>query len=133
MASQVGVEGQGSGDTEFEHYLYHLMGDPSMQMWTATPVHFDPAKIDTVFRAVAPVNPGDPVFQVELNFAQGPGDPPAPGTVATLLHDGAPIGRAIVGADGRATIVPDVKTDANKLTVALEQDGVLPSTDSVGP
>jgi hypothetical protein len=51
--------------------------------------------------------------------------------VATLLHDGAPIGRGIVGADGKATIVPDVKTDTSKLTVALQQDGVLPSTDSV--
>ena len=131
MASQVGVEGQGSGDTEFEHYLYHLMGDPSMQMWTATPAHFDPAKINTVFRDVAPVKPGDPVFQVELNFTLGAGEPAAPGTVATLLHDGAPIGRAIVGADGKATIVPDLKTDTKNLTVALEQDGVLPSTDSV--
>jgi hypothetical protein len=77
------------------------------------------------------VNPGDPVFQVELNFAQGAGEPAAPGTVATLLHDGTPIGRAIVGADGKATIVPDVKTDTKNLTVAFEQDGVLPGSDSV--
>ena len=131
MASQVGVEGQGSGDTEFEHYLYHLMGDPSMQMWAAEPFHFDPSKIDSKWRDVAPVNPGDPVFQVEINFAQGGGEPPAGGTVATLLHDGAVIGRGIVGDDGRVTIKPDAKTDTSKLAVALNQDGVLPVQDSV--
>src|SRR4051812_13784894 len=68
MASQVGFEGQNAGDTEYEHYLYHLLGDPSMQMWAATPQHFDPLQISTKWRDVAPVNPGDPVFQVEVTI-----------------------------------------------------------------
>ncbi|MEA2467379.1 MAG: hypothetical protein QOJ57_1505 [Thermoleophilaceae bacterium] len=131
MASQVGFEGQGGGDTEYEHYLYHLLGDPSMQMWAETPVHLDISRIDSKWRTITPVKPGDPVFQVEVNFSQGAGEPPAAGTVATLLHDGDAIGRGIVGPDGQVTIVPDVKTDTSKLTVALNQDGALPTQDNV--
>lgn len=131
MATQVGFEGQGSGDTEFEHYLYHLLGDPSMQMWAATPVHFDPIQIDSKWRDVKPVNPGDPVFQVEVNFSEAAGQPAAPGTVATLFHDDSPIGRGVVGSDGTVTIVPEVKTDTNNLTVRLQQDGALPASDPV--
>jgi hypothetical protein len=131
MATQVGFEGQSSGDTQFEHYLYHLLGDPSMQMWAATPVSFDPLQITSRWRDVAPVNPGDPVFQVEVNFGQGAGQPPAAGTVATLFHGEDAIGRGIVGGDGNLTIVPEVKTDTSNLTVRLQQQGALPASDDV--
>jgi hypothetical protein len=131
MASQEGIDWQGAGDTYVEHYLYHLLGDPSMQMWAAPPMHFEPPRIDSKYRQIAPVKPGDPVFQVEVTFPTGNGEPFAPGTVATLFHDGDPIGRGIVGADGKVTITPQVTTDANKLTVAFQQDGVLPAQDTV--
>jgi hypothetical protein len=133
MATQVGFEGQGAGDTEFEHRLYHLLGDPSMQMWAASPRKFEQAKIDSKWRAVTPAGPTDPDFQVQVDFAQGGGEPPAPGTVVTLLHAGDAIGRGIVDGDGRVTIDPDVKTDRNRLTVAINQDGVLPTQDPVDP
>ena len=42
------------------------------------------------------------------------------------FHDGEAIGRAVVGADGTATITPDVQTNADDLTVSLDQDGALP-------
>jgi hypothetical protein len=100
-------------------------------MWAATPVHFDPPQIDSKWRDVVPVNPGDPVFQVEVNFGQGAGQPAAPGTVVTLLHGDDVIGRGIVGGDGHVTIVPEVKTDTNNLTVKLQQDGALPASDDV--
>jgi hypothetical protein len=131
MATQVGFEGQNAGNTEFEHYLYHLLGDPSMQMWAASPRRFQTTQVDSKWRTVTPAGPGDPDFQVEVNFGQGSGEPPAGGTVATLLHDGDPIGRGVVGDDGRVTIEPDVKTDTNRLTVALNQEGVLPIQDPV--
>lgn len=131
MASQDGLDGQGSGDTYFEHQLYHLLGDPSMQMWAAPPVQFDPARISSVYRAVSNPGPGDPLFQVEVTFAQGGGEPPAPGTVATLFHGSEPIGRAVVGGDGKATISPEANTDTRGLTVRFQQDGALPATDTV--
>lgn len=132
MATQVGFEGQDSADTQFEHYLYHLMGDPSMQMWAATPRSIDLAKVKSVWREVDNPTPGGPPeFTVEVAFPQGPGEPVAAGTVATLLRKGEVIGRAIVGADGKATITPDVRTDTSDLTVALDQDGALPAQDPV--
>jgi hypothetical protein len=128
MASQDGLDGQGSGDTYFEHQLYHLLGDPSMQMWAATPTQFDPAQIDTRFRSLPHPNPGDPPFQVEVSFPQSGG---AAGTIATLFHGDEPIGRGLVGADGNATIVPEKNTDTRNLTVRFQQDGVLPVQDTV--
>ena len=44
MATQEGFEWHGSGDTYVEHYLYHLLGDPTMQMWADPPVRFDPSR-----------------------------------------------------------------------------------------
>jgi hypothetical protein len=131
MASQDGLDGQSSGDTYFEHQLYHLLGDPSMQMWAATPVQFDPARIDSTFRAIPHPNPGDPAFEVEVKFPQGGGQPGASGTVATLFHGDQPIGRSLVGADGTATIIPEANTDTRNLTVRFQQDGVLPAQDTV--
>jgi hypothetical protein len=131
MASQDGLDGQGSGDTYFEHQLYHLLGDPSMQMWAAPPLRFDPARIDSTFRSNPKPNPGDPPFQVEVTFQQGADDTFAPGTVATLFHGEEPIGRGVVGADGKVTIVPEKVTDTRGLTVRFQQDGVLPGQDAV--
>jgi hypothetical protein len=131
MATQNGLDGQDSGDTYFEHHLYHLLGDPSMQMWAATPVNFDINKILSQYRAIAPVNPGDPVFQVNVSFPQAAGDPPAPGTVATLFSGDQAVGRGIVGADGKVTITPDSNVQPQNLRVAFDQEGVLPASDTV--
>ena len=129
MASQDGLDGQGGGDTYFEHQLFHLLGDPSMQMWAAPPLRFDPAKIDSTWRTISSPAPGGPRFQVEVSFP----DTGAQGTVATLFHGDEPIGRASVGADGKATIVPEKVTDTNGLVVRPQQDGVLPAQDDVAP
>jgi hypothetical protein len=131
MASQDGLDGQGGGDTYFEHQLYHLLGDPSMQMWAAPPVQFDPNKVASTWRTISNPDPGGPRFQVEVSFDQSSGEPPAPGTVVTLFHGDAPIGRGVVGADGKTTIVPEVVTDTNGLVVRLQQDGALPAQDDV--
>jgi hypothetical protein len=125
MASQDGLDGQGSGDTYFEHQLYHLLGDPSMQMWAAPPVRFDPAAIDSKVRPIARSNPGDPPFQVEVAFAGGVG------AVATLFHGDEPIGRGTVGGDGNVTILPEKNTDTQNLTVRFQRDGALPVQDAV--
>jgi hypothetical protein len=129
MASQDGLDGQGGGDTYFEHQLYHLLGDPSMQMWAAPPVQLDPAKIASTSRTISNPDPGGPRFQVEVSFAEAG----AQGTVATLFHDSEPIGRGVVGADGKVTIVPEKVTDTRGLTVRFQQEGALPAQDSVDP
>jgi Peptidase family C25/Propeptide_C25 len=131
MATQEGLDWHGAGDTYVEHYLYHLLGDPSMQMWAAPPVQFDPKRIVTKYREIAPVGPGDPFFEIFLQLPIGGGDPPPFNTVVTLFDDGEAIGRGIVGKDGTATIRPNVRTDAHGLSVSLQQEGALPAIDSV--
>src|SRR5581483_10745471 len=48
MASQNNLDGQGDDETYQEHYLYHLLGDPSGQMWADPPRHFLPPKFNPV-------------------------------------------------------------------------------------
>src|SRR3954451_18092192 len=127
MASQDGLDGQGAGDTYYEHQLYHLLGDPSMQMWAAPPVQIDPGKIESVWRTISNPDPGGPRFQVEVSFAEAG----AQGTVATLFHGDEPVGRALVGADGKVAIVPEKVTDTNGLEVRFQQEGALPAQDDV--
>jgi hypothetical protein len=131
MATQDGIDWQGSGETYVEHYLYHLLGDPTMQMWAAPPVHFDPSRFQGVVHAIRELRvpqPGDPPFYVHFEMT---GQPLAVGTQVTLLHDGDPIGRGIVGGDGKVDIVPDVSTDTGSLSVSLQQDGALPASENV--
>jgi Peptidase family C25/Propeptide_C25 len=126
MESQVGAVSARS-----EHFLYGLFGDPTMQMWAAAPRRLKLDIIGADFRTIGNPRPGEPSFEVVIRFPVGGGDPPPEGTIATLLHDGEPIGRAVVGADGTATVRPDVQTDSKGLTVSYNQDGALPETDTV--
>jgi hypothetical protein len=124
------AEGNSGGGEYVEHYLYHLLGDPSMQMWAAAPYHFDPGKLQVNFEAVPKPGPGDPPYHVFVQMPLGAGELPPAGTVATLRSAGAPIGRAIVGADGKATITPEVNS-SRRLEVSFEQQGALPVADTV--
>ena len=76
MATQEGFEWHGAGDTYVEHYLYHLLGDPTMQMWANPPVRFDPSRFSGVirdYRELKPIpEPGDPPFYVRFEFAGEP-------------------------------------------------------------
>jgi hypothetical protein len=102
-----------------------------MQMWSAPPTRFRLPQIETLYERIQ-FEPGDPRFQILIRFPPiGGGDPPPFKTVATLLHDGQPIGRAIVGQDGTATIRPEVFTDDENLSVVFQQEGALPAQDSV--
>jgi hypothetical protein len=120
------------GGAEYqEHYLYHLLGDPSMQLWADDPKVFEIPKIHVDYKSIAHVNPGDPVFQVAVHLDGGAGQPQSLGTIATLFSGDKAIGRGIVGADGNVTITPDEGTNGNNLHVALDQDGALPAQKDV--
>ena len=132
MASMEGVDWHGAGDTYVEHYLYHLLGDPSMQMWAAEPKQFIPPKIDTRFIPIDFPRPGDPPWKVNIRFPPiGGGDPPPFNTVATLLNGGEVIGRTIINAEGFGEIIPEAGFDAKNLQVSFNQQGVLPAMDGV--
>jgi hypothetical protein len=127
MASQEGIDWQGAGDTYYEHHLYGLLGDPSAQMWAAEPQHWDPSKITSTYVARA----DGPPWEIHVQLPPGGGDPPPEGTILTLLQNGQAIGKAIAGADGTATLTPEVNVDPTNLKVALDQDGALPAQDDV--
>src|SRR3954451_3601102 len=98
-----------------------------MQMWGGDPIVINPDLINAV-------------FQRQLTIDPGPGDPPpyevvvtVPGGLAgqtiSLLRNGDVIGKATVGADGRATIPASFGDGAPKdgeLQVAMEPDGAEP-------
>jgi hypothetical protein len=133
MATQEGFEWHGAGDTYVEHYLYHLLGDPTMQMWSDAPVRFDPSRFKGVvrdFREIKPIpDPGDPPFFIRFEF---PGEPLAVGSLITVFRGAEAVGRGIVGGDGAANIVPDTPIGSqDNLTLSLQQDGALPAQETV--
>jgi Peptidase family C25/Propeptide_C25 len=123
MAHMQGVDWQSENDTAFEHNLYNLMGDPSMQMWANPPRAWRPPDIEVHYLVAS--------GHVDVKLPVGPGDPPPFGTIATLFQGDRAIGRAIVGADGTAEIVPDESVPPQDLSVALDQDGALPLKKAV--
>jgi hypothetical protein len=132
MATQEGFEWHGSGDTYVEHYLYHLLGDPTMQMWAAPPVRFDPSRFRGVIKSIREYRvpqPGDPPFFVQFQF---PGEQLAIGSQITVFNGDEAIGRGIVGADGIANVIPDKPfNEQDNLTLSLQQDGAFPEQEAV--
>jgi hypothetical protein len=120
-------DGPGSAGTYQELYLYHLLGDPSGQMWSNDPVDIDVTKIQVEYIPIEVPDPGGPVFKVLVNM----GDQAGPNTVVTLYRNGAPIGRGVVGAGGSVEVTPEIATPSDGLSVAFEQDGALPDGKAV--
>jgi hypothetical protein len=122
MAAQASAANQLTGNTYKEHLLWHLLGDPSMEIRSATPQQFDPALMTAKFeyrRDTFPV--GDPPFRVRVTSRQ----PGVDGAQATLKHAGEVVGRAPF-AGGVALITPSRRTDSASLSVAIEGDGFIP-------
>ncbi|HMJ97371.1 MAG TPA: C25 family cysteine peptidase, partial [Thermoleophilaceae bacterium] len=132
MATQEGFEWHGSGDTYVEHYLYHLLGDPTMQMWANPPVRFDPNRFNGKVRDIREIKPipepGDPPYYIRFEFA---GEPLAVGSLITVFRAGEAIGRGLVGGDGSVNIVPDANVPARGLSLSLQQDGAFPEQEPV--
>ena len=100
-------------------HLYGYFGDPTMGLWIAPPVTFDPAKIKADILRTAPPfrkppgpGPDPPPYWVNVEVTQ----PEAEGTFVTLEQKGETIGRGIV-ANGRAVIFPLV---GDRPTVGME-------------
>jgi hypothetical protein len=131
MATQEGIDWQGAGDTYVEHYLYHLLGDPTMQMWADEPHHFDFSKLRIEYRQMAPPpKPGDPPpWSIKIEFPELGLE----GTMVTLEQLGAVIGRGFLH-DGVVEITPDKAVDPKSLSASFSQDGYLPgASDIAGP
>jgi len=124
MASLAGASQQLTGNVYREHLLWHLLGDPSMEIRSAEPVAFDTTKVTTKFVHRTDSFPvGDPSFRVRVTSTQAGTD----GTLATLIHAGEIIGRATM-AGGVAEITPTKRTDSASLSVALERDNFISKT-----
>jgi hypothetical protein len=125
MAAKNGVGFQSAAATYQEHYLYHLLGDPSGQMWSDDPLDIDVTKVNVELIPIPVPDPGGPNYRVRVNM----GDQEGRNAVVTLYRRGAAIGRAVV--NGEVEITPEVATPPEGLTVAFEQDGTLPDGKAV--
>jgi hypothetical protein len=125
MATQNG-NGQSAAATYQEHYLYHLLGDPSAQAWVNTPVEIDVTKIVAELIPIATPGPG-PAFRVRVDIGeQGIATP----TVVTLYHRGEAVGRGTVGK-GAGESTPELPVGRDSLNVVFEQDKALPAQKAV--
>ena len=118
------------GDAEYqEHFLYHLLGDPSAQAWVTTPKEIDVTKINVELIPIPVPGPGGSGLKVRVDMGdQGIATP----TVITLYHRGEPVGRALAG-QGVVEIIPEVPIGRDQLMTAFEQDKALPAQKAVQP
>jgi len=120
------AKNDGGGEYQ-EHYLYHLLGDPSAQAWVATPVDIDVTKIDVELIPITTPDPGGPSFKIHVDMHdQGIATP----TVVTLYHRGEAVGRGVV-VQGAIDILPETPIGRDSLTTAFEQDKALPAQKAV--
>jgi hypothetical protein len=121
--------------------LYGYFGDPTMNLWIAPPVVFDPEKIKaTIFRENFPFpkppgpGPDPPPYFVLAELSQ----PEAEGALVTLVQKAnqregeQTIGRGVV-VNGRAVIFPLVRnqrTTAN-MEVRIQNQGALAAVEQV--
>ena len=125
MAAKNGVGYQSAAATYQEHYLYHLLGDPSAQLWIDLPRDIVIERIRAEYIPIATPGPG-PGFKVLVDMADQGGR----STVVTLLRGGEAIGRGVV-TNGSVEITPEVPGGSEGLSVAFEQDGALPDQKAV--
>jgi len=110
-----------------EHFLYHLLGDPSAQAWVTVPKQIDVSKINVELIPIPQPDPGGPSFKIHVDMGdQGIATP----TVVTLYHAGDPVGRGLV-TQGAVDITPEVPVGRDNLATAFEQDLALPAQKAV--
>ncbi len=104
----------------YYNYIYNLLGDPSLQVWTAKP------------QALAVVHPasiaeGANFIEVEVQGAVS-GTPIAGASIALCQEGSAglePIGYATTGTDGTAT-VPIAAVSSNPITLTVSGEDLYP-------
>jgi hypothetical protein len=117
-------ESPANGWVQAEHLLYHWFGDPTMQIWGGTPPRLiHPELVSAVFEKFVPPgppDPGDPPYRIRLNI----NDPELIGGVATVLRNGAPVGRAVI--NGSALVIDsDSPAGPSDLSVEIDQSGFV--------
>ena len=126
MAAKNGVGYQSAAATYQEHFLYHLLGDPSAQLWIDLPKDIVIERIRVDLIPIDVPTPGG--FKVLVDMGDQGGKP----TVVTLQRNGQAIGRGLV-TNGSVEITPEVAGGTDGLSVALEQDGALPDQKPIPP
>ena len=121
-----GITG-GDGGTRVELYLWHYLGDPSMQMWGGEPLEVpDVERFRAAYREefeFPPPGPDPPPYEVVVTLP-----PEFNGQMFSLVRDGEVIGKA-VAAGGQAEIPAsfgDGSPSQGDLRVAMEADGAVP-------
>jgi hypothetical protein len=120
------------GNTRNELFLWHLFGDPTMQMYGGMRdlIRFDVSQFHALLQSVPNPGPEGPFWQVEVTMPQAlPGQPL---TLLALNSDGIvedAVGKA-VGGDSTHVIVPADFLDGspNQMAVVINADGAEPLT-----
>jgi hypothetical protein len=98
----------GADSARQENRLYQLFGDPTMEIRRSAPAF--------VASATASLVGADVHVAVGGNGGEG--------ALATLLQDGEPIAKAVLGADGVATLRPEAPiADGSRLDVVIDRAG----------
>lgn len=98
----------GSDSARQENRLYQLFGDPSMEIRLHNPAFVTSAAASLIGQSV----------HIAIGGAAGKR------ALATLLQNGVPIGKALLGGDGGATLLPDAAIlPGTRLDLVIDQAG----------
>jgi hypothetical protein len=120
------------GGTVAELHLWHLFGDPTMQMYGGDRelFHFDPKQFQAVYREIPNPGPGEPPYEVQLTLPGGLAGQP----FSLVRLDGnsnpeAVVGKAVGDGSTQATIPAEFDdTTPQQLAVVVNVDDAAPLT-----
>ena len=118
------------GNTEAELHLWHLFGDPTMQMYGGDRdlFRFDPRQFVAIYKPL--INPGDPPY--EVNITLPPGLAGQPFSLVRLDGNNNPVevvGKSVGDGSTKATIPADLETNPD----TPAQLGVVVNVDNAAP
>jgi hypothetical protein len=118
------------GGTVAELHLWHLFGDPTMQMYGGDRdlVRLDPAQFKPVFQELAHPQPGDPPYQVVLTVPPGLAGQP----LSLVRFDKGGVAQGVVGkaiSDGSTQVT--IKADLDQSTPYYVE--VIANIDDAAP
>jgi len=115
--SEIPYEGAGRESVEFYYYIYNLLGDPEMAIWTAMP---EPIAVSFL----NPIPQGSNFLDVSVTETQGGG--PVAGARVGISQGQTVIGTAWTEADGIARVPGSFEETGEPVVLTVTGAGVAP-------
>ncbi len=116
MDTQNGIDSQFDATTKAEHYLFHWLGDPTMQIWTRKPFYFAKDIGHEFVGSIAKIR----LSQLNTDKA-----------LLSLIQDGDVIGRAqLINGEAEIELLRDL--NGEPLYISIDKESFIPAQFEIG-